>query len=67
MARFRKMVAVALLAAIESRNGHAFTFGRPIVLARRVWTPRLFLGRTVVESVNAYIGDLHLRSLGFAG
>jgi predicted aspartyl protease len=49
--------------SIEYRNGHAFTFGRPIVLARRVWTPRLFLGRTVVESVNAYIGDFHIFDL----
>jgi predicted aspartyl protease len=49
--------------SIEYRNGHAFTFGRPIVLAQRVWTPRLFLGRTVVQSVNAYIGDFHIFDL----
>jgi predicted aspartyl protease len=49
--------------SIEYRNGHAYTFGRPIVLTRRVWTPRLFLGRTVVESVNAYIGDFHIFDL----
>ena len=46
--------------SIEYHNGHAFTFGRPIVLAQRVWTPRLCLGRTFVESVNAYIGDFHI-------
>ena len=28
-----------------------------------MWTPRLFLGRTVVESVNAYIGDFHIFDL----
>jgi hypothetical protein len=49
--------------SVEYRNGHAFTFGRPIVLARRVWTPRLVLGRTSVESVNAYIGDFHIFDL----
>jgi predicted aspartyl protease len=49
--------------SIEYRNGHAYTAGRPIVLAQRVWTPRLFLGRTVVESVNAYIGDFHIFDL----
>jgi predicted aspartyl protease len=46
--------------SIQLRNGHAFTFGRPIVLAERVWTPRLQLGRTVIGSVNAYIGNFHI-------
>jgi predicted aspartyl protease len=49
--------------SIQYRNGHAFTFGRPIVLTLRVWTPRLFLGRTVVQSVNAYIGNFHIFDL----
>jgi predicted aspartyl protease len=45
---------------IEYHNGHAFTFGRPIVLEQRVWVPTLRLGRTVVDGVNAYIGDFHI-------
>jgi len=49
--------------SVQYHNGHAYTGGRPIVLARRVWTPRLFLGRTVIESVNAYIGDFHIFDL----
>jgi predicted aspartyl protease len=48
---------------IEYHNGRAFTFGRPIVLAQRVWTPRLRLGSTMVDSVNAYIGDYHIFDL----
>ena len=58
--RFRDALLGVGARSIQYRNGHAFTFGRPIVLARRVWTPRLYLGRTVVESVNAYIGDFHI-------
>ena len=57
---FRRALLDVGARSIEYRNGHAYTFGRPIVLARRVWTPRLYLGRTVVESVNAYIGDFHI-------
>jgi predicted aspartyl protease len=45
---------------IEYHNGHAFTFGRPIVLTQSVWTPRLHLGHTSVDSVTAYIGDFHI-------
>jgi hypothetical protein len=48
---------------IQYRNGHAFTFGRPIVLAERVFAPRLRLGRTFVDNVNAYIGNFHLFDL----
>jgi predicted aspartyl protease len=61
--RFRDALLNVGARSVEYKNGHAFTFGRPIVLARRVWTPRLFLGRTVVESVNAYIGDFHIFDL----
>jgi hypothetical protein len=60
---FREALLGVGARSIEYRNGHAFTAGRPIVLARRVWTPRLFLGRTVVENVNAYIGDFHIFDL----
>jgi hypothetical protein len=58
--QFRDALRVVGARSIQYRNGHAFTFGRPIVLAQRVWTPRLYLGRTVVGSVNAYIGDFHV-------
>lgn len=58
--RFREALLVVGARSVEYRNGHAFTAGRPIVFTRRVWTPRLFLGRTVVENVNAYIGDFHI-------
>ncbi len=57
---FRQAMLAVGAHSIEYHNGHAFTFGRPIVFARRVWTPRLFLGHTVVGSVNAYIGDFHI-------
>lgn len=58
--KFRDALRVVGARSVEYRNGHAFTFGRPIVLAQRVWTPRLYLGRTIVGSVNAYIGDFHI-------
>jgi predicted aspartyl protease len=58
--RFRDALRVVGARSIQYRNGHAFTAGRPIVLAQRVWTPRLHLGRTIVGSVNAYIGDFHI-------
>jgi predicted aspartyl protease len=58
--QFRRALLDVGARSIEYRNGHAFTFGRPIVLAHRVWTPRLHLGRTVVDGVNAYIGDFHI-------
>jgi predicted aspartyl protease len=58
--QFRDALRVVGARSIEYRNGHAFTFGRPIVLTQRVWTPRLYLGRTVVGSVNAYIGNFHV-------
>ncbi len=41
-------------------NGHAFTFGLPIVLKESVWIPSLRLGRTFIGKVTAYIGDFHL-------
>jgi predicted aspartyl protease len=58
--RYRDALRVVGARSIQLRNGHAFTFGRPIVLAERVWTPRLQLGRTVIGSVNAYIGNFHI-------
>jgi len=45
---------------IQYHNGHAFTFGRPIVLEQSVWAPSLRLGHTVVDGVNAYVGDFHI-------
>jgi predicted aspartyl protease len=61
--RFRDSLRDVGARSIEYHNGHAFTFGRPIVLEQRVWTPRLSLGRTIVDSVNAYIGDFHIFDL----
>ena len=61
--KFRDALRAVGARSIEYHNGHAFTFARPIVLAQRVWTPRLRLGRTFVESVNAYIGDFHIFDL----
>jgi predicted aspartyl protease len=57
---FRDALRKVAAHTIEYHNGHAFTFGRPIVLEERVWTPTLRLGHTVVEGVNAYIGDFHI-------
>jgi predicted aspartyl protease len=58
--KFRDALRVVAAGMIEYHNGRAFTFGRPIVLEQTVWTPRLRLGRTVVEGVKAYIGDFHI-------
>jgi predicted aspartyl protease len=61
--KFRNSLRAVGARKIEYHNGHAFTFGRPIVLADKVWTPRMFLGRTVVDGVHAYIGDFHIFDL----
>src|SRR6186713_753877 len=60
---FRDALRNVAARSIEYHNGHAFTFGRPIVLAQRVWTPRLRIGSTIVDSVNAYIGNFHIFDL----
>jgi len=57
---FRDALQAVAAHAIEYHDGRAFTFGHPIVLAQSVWTPRLSLGNTSVESVTAYIGDFHI-------
>jgi hypothetical protein len=58
--KFRDALRVVAAGTIEYHNGHAFTFGRPIVLEQTVWTPSLRLGHTVVDGVTAYIGDFHI-------
>lgn len=58
--RFRDALRDVAARTIEYHSGHAFTFGRPIVLEGSVWTPNLRLGNTFVESVNAYIGNFHI-------
>jgi predicted aspartyl protease len=58
--RFRDALRGVRAHTIEYHNGHAFTFGRPIVLDERVWTPRMRLGRVFADGVNAYIGDFHI-------
>lgn len=58
--KFRDVLRVVAARTIEYHNGHAFTFGRPIVLEQTVWTPTLRLGNTFVDGVKAYIGDFHI-------
>jgi hypothetical protein len=58
--KFRDALREVAARTIEYHNGHAFTFGRPIVLDQTVWTPTLRLGGTFVGGVNAYIGDFHI-------
>jgi predicted aspartyl protease len=58
--KFREALRGVSARTIEYHNGHAFTFGRPIVLTESVWTPLLRLGRTRVNGVTAYIGDFHV-------
>jgi predicted aspartyl protease len=58
--RFREALRGVAARKIQYLNGHAFTFGRPIVLTESVWTPLLRLGGTRVHRVNAYIGDFHV-------
>jgi len=60
---FRDALRDVAARSVEYHNNHAFTFGRPIVLAQSVWTPRLRLGHTVVDSVTAYIGNFHIFDL----
>jgi hypothetical protein len=57
---FRDALRGVAARTIQYQNGRAFTFGRPIVLEQSVWTPSLRLGRTVIDGVNAYIGDFHI-------
>jgi predicted aspartyl protease len=61
--RFRDALRGVAARSVEYHGDHAFTFGRPIVLAQSVWTPRLRLGRTVVDGVKAYVGDFHIFEL----
>jgi predicted aspartyl protease len=58
--KFREALRGVATRSIEYKGDHAFTFGRPVVLERSVWTPRLLLGETIVDNVIAYIGDFHI-------
>jgi predicted aspartyl protease len=58
--RFREALRGVAARTIERHGDYAFTFGRPIVLEKIVWTPRLRIGAAVVDSVKAYIGDFHI-------
>ena len=58
--RFRDALRRVAAGKIEYHNGRAFTYGRPLVLEESVFTPSLRLGRTVVNGVNAHIGDFHI-------
>jgi predicted aspartyl protease len=57
---FRDALRGVAARTIEYHGDRAFTFGRPIVLEKSVWTPTLRLGRTDIDGVNAYIGDFHI-------
>jgi predicted aspartyl protease len=58
--KFREALRDVATRSIEYKGDFAFTFGRPVVLERSVWTPRLNLGDTFVDNVIAYIGDFHI-------
>jgi len=47
----------------EFHSGHVFTAGRPLLLNRIVWTPRLRLGRFWVSNITAYEGEYHIFDL----
>jgi hypothetical protein len=61
--RFRNALRRVAATKVEYHGDRAFTFGRPLLLEDRVWTPRLNLGRTIIDSVSAYIGDFHVFDL----
>jgi predicted aspartyl protease len=58
--KFRDALRGVAAQSIQYHSGHAFTFGRPIVLTKSVWAPSVRLGRTSVDGVTAYIGDFHV-------
>jgi predicted aspartyl protease len=58
--KFREALRDVATRSIEYKGDFAFTFGRPVVLERSVWTPRLNLGDTFVDNVIAYIGNFHI-------
>ena len=58
--KFREALRDVATRSIEYKGDFAFTFGRPVVLERSVWTPRLNLGDTYVDNVIAYIGNFHI-------
>jgi predicted aspartyl protease len=58
--RFRNALRGVAARSVEYHNGHAFTFGLPIVLEQSVWVPTLRVGRTFVGGVTAYIGNFHI-------
>ncbi len=58
--KFREALRGVATRSIEYKGDYAYTFGRPVVLERSVWTPRLHLGDTVVDNVIAYIGNFHI-------
>ena len=60
---FRDALRGVAARTIEYHGGHAYTYGRPIVLSQIVWTPRLRLGRSIVDGVNAYVGNFHIFDL----
>ena len=66
--KFRDALRGVAARSIEYHNGHAFTFGRPIVLERRVWTPTSApWPHRRRQRERVYRRFPHLRSLGLAG
>lgn len=58
--KFREALRNVAARMIHFRGDRAFTYGRPVLLDESVWTPSLRLGRTVIDGVNAFIGDFHI-------
>jgi len=58
--QFQQALRGVAARSVQYHDGRAFTFGRPLVLQQSVWTPRLRLGHTSMDSVKAYIGDFHV-------
>jgi predicted aspartyl protease len=58
--KFRDSLRRIAAWSVEYHNGHAFTFGRPILLDQSVWVPTMRVGRTFVGGVTAYIGNFHI-------
>ena len=58
--RFRESLRGVAAHHVEYHNGHAFTFGSPLLLEKSVWVPTMRMGRDVRGGVTAYIGNFHV-------
>ena len=57
---FRESLRGVAAHHVEYHNGHAFTFGSPLLLEKSVWVPTMRMGRDVRGGVTAYIGNFHV-------